>query len=491
MGDLKSSVHYSGSKSPPSERQEERIIPETITRGNGTFKVDDELEKIIPAAKERSLLESISRQYKRISKKTPNEWSQIIKKRGLKEFDVDRVIKKYKEANEEKREIDDQKSKLKKLEGEEAKNKKRTIREKEKILFEKLRKLEEEFFSIPNEIATDVPVGKDESENKVVKKWGKIPKFSFKPKDHLELAERLDLIDVKRASKVSGARFGYFKNEAVLLEFALIQFAFETLLKEGFIPVIPPVLIKKEITDDLGYWELGGNEDYYWVHEPEERQGLYLVGTAEHSIVPMYKDEILNSSELPKRHVAFSTCFRREAGSYGKDARGILRVHQFDKVEMVSFTKQEESNKEHEYLLSLEEKLFKTLEIPYEVVKMCTGDLGHPAARKYDIEAWMPGQGRYREVTSTSTTTDYQARRLNIKYEPKTSTKKLPKNSRVEITEPVSPPTKIYVHIINGTAFAIGRTIIAILENYQQKDGSVKIPKILQKYVGKEKISSR
>jgi seryl-tRNA synthetase len=194
------------------------------------------------------------------------------------------------------------------------------------------------------------------------------------------------------------------------------------------------------------------------------------VGTSEQAIGPMHMNEVLEEKDLPKRYVSFSPCFRREAGSYGKDTKGILRVHQFDKVEMFSFTKPEDSEKEHEYLLSLEEKLFQALEIPYQVVKMCSGDLGAPAAKKYDLEAWMPGQGKYREVTSTSNTTDFQARRLNIKYQDKGETK--------------------FVHTVNGTAFAIGRTIIAIIENYQQKDGSVLIPEVLQKWVGKEKITS-
>jgi seryl-tRNA synthetase len=195
---------------------------------------------------------------------------------------------------------------------------------------------------------------------------------------------------------------------------------------------------------------------------------MYLVGTAEHALVPMHKDELLNAKNLPIRYVGFSTSFRREAGSYGKDTKGILRVHQFDKLEMVSFVKDGQDDKEHEYLLSLEEKLFKALEIPYQVVKMCTGDLGFPAARKYDLEAWMPGQGKYREVTSVSTVTDFQSRRLNIKYQ--------------------EGNDKKYVNILNGTAFAAGRTIIAILENYQQEDGSIEVPKVLQKYIGKSVI---
>ncbi|MCL5435373.1 MAG: serine--tRNA ligase [Patescibacteria group bacterium] len=319
---------------------------------------------------------------------------------------------------------------------------------------------------IPNLPKKDVKVGKDETENEVIKKYKEPPKFIFTPKDHLELGEKLDIIDVERASKVSGARFAYLKNDGVLLELALVNLAMKTLIKEGFVPVIPQTLIKKEAMQGLGYMENGGEEDMYHL----EKDDLYLVATAEHSIVPMHMGEVFKKKDLPRRYVAFSSAFRREAGSYGKDTRGILRVHQFDKVEMVSYVPQGEDDKEHEYLLFWEEKLFQLLEIPYQVVKMCTGDLGFPAARKFDIEAWMPGQNKYREVTSVSTVTDFQARRLNIKYQ--------------------DGSEKHYVNILNGTAFAIGRTIIAILENYQKEDGSVEIPKVLQKTLGKSVIKS-
>jgi seryl-tRNA synthetase len=240
----------------------------------------------------------------------------------------------------------------------------------------------------------------------------------------------------------------------------------KTLTKEGFIPVVPQALIKKETMLGLGYMENGGEEDMYHL----EKDDMYLIATAEHSIVPMHMGEVFSKKDLPKRYVAFSSAFRREAGSYGKDTRGILRLHQFDKIEMVSYVPKGEDDKEHEYLLFLEEKLFQMLEIPYQVVKMCTGDLGFPVARKFDIEAWMPGQNKYREVTSVSTVTDFQARRLNIKYQ--------------------DGNEKHYVDILNGTAFAIGRTIIAILENYQKEDGSVEIPKVLQKLIGKSVINS-
>ncbi|KKQ74799.1 MAG: Serine-tRNA ligase [Candidatus Woesebacteria bacterium GW2011_GWB1_38_5b] len=343
---------------------------------------------------------------------------------------------------------------------------KEEIEELEKELLPLEKKLKELLLSIPNIAKSDVKSGKDETENEVIKKVGDIPKFDFEALDHMDLGESLDIIDVDRASRVSGTRFAYLKNEAVLLEFALVSYALQILTKEGFIPVVPPTLVNTEVMRGLGYMEAGGSEDMF--HIPSDK--LTLVGTAEHSIVPMHMGEVLNVKDLPKRYVGFSSAFRREAGSYGKDTRGILRVHQFDKVEMVSFVEEGKDDKEHEYLLSLEEKLFQALEIPYRVVKMCTGDLGFPAARKYDIEAWMPGQKTYREVTSVSTVTSFQSRRLKIRYQDNGERK--------------------YVNILNGTAFAIGRTIIAILENYQNKDRSIAVPDALQKYMfGVKKIS--
>lgn len=333
----------------------------------------------------------------------------------------------------------------------------------EKSLTESFEKLNAELLKIPNPAKDDVKVGKNDTENDVVRKVGEPTKFSFKPKDHLDLGEALGIIDVVRASKISGARFYFLKKEGALLEFALRELAFEILLKEGFIPVIPPVMIKTEVMKGLGYMENGGDEDMYVF----DKDGLVLVGTSEQSIVSMHTDEALEANELPKRYVGFSTCFRREAGSYGKDTKGILRAHQFDKIEMVSFVKQGEDDKEHEYLLSLEEKLLQALEIPYQVVKMCTGDLGYPAARKYDLEAWIPSENKYREVTSTSTTTDFQSRRLNIKYK---------QDGKTE-----------FAAILNGTAFST-RPIVAILENYQNEDGSINVPKVLQKYIGKNII---
>lgn len=338
-------------------------------------------------------------------------------------------------------------------------------------------RLKELLLKIPNLPLKEVPIG-DESKNEVIKKVGNIKKFDFEPQDHLAIGELLDIIDIARAAKVSGSRFDYLKNEGVFLEFGLVQFAMEKLRNEGFIPLVPPVLIKKEITEGLGYWQAGGNENYYFVRDYELSEDeqvhsldLYLVGTGEHSAVPMHKDEIFSEKDLPKRYAIFSSCFRREAGTYGKDTRGIFRVHQFDKIEMVSFVKPEDDRREREKLLSLVENMMQDLDLPYQLVRLAAGDLSFPAAETIDLETWIPSQKKYRETHSISTTTDFQARRFNIKFQ--------------------QGGEKKYVHILNGTAFAIGRTIISILENYQEKDGSVIIPKVLQKYVGKTTIKPK
>ena len=317
---------------------------------------------------------------------------------------------------------------------------------------------------IPNLPLEEVPEGKDEKENVVLRKVGEPRKFDFKPKDHLEIGEKLNLIDVKRAAKTSGTRFGFLKGKSALLEFALINFGLELLIKEGFIPVLPPVLMKPEMMEAMGYVERGGEEIYFL-----EKDNLFLVGTSEQIIGPMHGDEIFKESELPKRYVGFSSCFRKEAGSYGKDTRGIFRVHQFDKLEMFSFTLPEKSKEEHQLMLSLEENLMQALKIPYQVVQICAGDLGDPAAAKYDIEAWIPSQKKYRETHSTSNCTDFQARRLNIRY----------RDGSGKLN---------FLHTLNGTALAMGRIIIAILENYQEKDGTVLVPEVLEKHLNFKKI---
>jgi len=364
-------------------------------------------------------------------------------------------------------EIESMKAEQKKL-GKEQIDKAKELKEKIKNLEPDLEKTDKEFnelfLQIPNLPLDDVPVGKDESENKTIKEFGKKPNFKFKPRDYVELAKCDDIIDVERAAKVSGTRFGYLKGGAVYLEFALIQLAFNALVEQGFCPIVPPVMIKTEMMKGMGYMEKGGEEIYQL-----PKDNLVLVGTSEQSIGPMHAGEIFNEKELPKRYVSFSSCFRREAGSYGKDTKGIFRVHQFYKVEMFSFCHPDKSRQEHQFFLKMEEKLMQLLKIPYRVVEMCTGDLGDPAAAKYDIEAWLPSENRYRETHSTSNCTDFQARRLNIRYKAK--------DGKMN-----------FVHTLNGTAFATGRIIIAILENYQQKDGSIKVPAALQKYTKMKEI---
>ncbi len=328
--------------------------------------------------------------------------------------------------------------------------------------------LDELLYKIPNPAMPDVKVAASEEENEVVKTVGEKTKFDFEPKDHLELGEALDIIDMESAAQACGARFTYLKGDGALLEFALIQYALSVAQKHGFVPVIVPHLVNPKSMRAMGYLEHGGHDEIYFLAKDNQ----YLIGTSEQSIGPMHMNKTFDEKELPLRYIGFSPCYRREAGSYGKDTKGILRVHQFDKLEMFSFTHPDVSNDEHEFILSIEEELMQGLGLPYQVIKMVTGDLGLPAARKYDIEAWMPAQDAYRETHSCSTTTDFQARRLNTRFKDK--------NGEVR-----------FVHTLNGTAFAIGRTLIAILENYQQADGSIVIPEVLQPFMGKEKIEAK
>jgi len=322
--------------------------------------------------------------------------------------------------------------------------------------------LDQLLWAVPNLPASDVKVGKDDTENEVLRTWGEIPQFPFVPKPAWELGPRIGAFDTERAARVSGTRFGYLTGPGARIEWALLRHATRFLTAEGFTPVIPPVLINAKAMEAMGYTLHGGKDETYYL----ERDDQYLVGTSEQSIGPMHMGEVLREDELPKRYVAFSTCFRREAGSHGKDTKGIFRVHQFNKVEMFCLTSPEASDAEHEFLLGLEERLLQDIGLPYRVVKMCTGDLGVPAARKYDLEAWFPSEGRYRELTSTSTCTDWQARRLNIRYRPKDGGK--PR----------------FVHMLNGTAFSMNRPICAILEHGQQADGSVVLPKVIAQEVG-------
>jgi seryl-tRNA synthetase len=317
---------------------------------------------------------------------------------------------------------------------------------------------------VPNPPDESAPEGFAEEDAVEVRRWGDPPSFAFPAKDHLELAA--GGIDLERAAKVSGSRFAFRSGDVALLELALYRFALDRLARRGFTPVLPPVLVREESMYGTGFFPTDEVNIY-----AVERDELYLVGTSEVPLAAMHGDEILGAGDLPLRYAGYSTCFRREAGAAGKDTRGMFRVHQFDKVEMFVFTRPEWSREEHDRLLEIEEALVQELELPYRVVNVAAGDLGASAAKKYDIEAWFPSQERYREITSTSNTTDYQARRLEIRYRP--DDKRL---------EPV--------HTLNGTAVT-GRAMLAIMENFQEEDGSVSIPKSLHEFGAPQKLGRR
>ncbi len=335
------------------------------------------------------------------------------------------------------------------------------LKESEEQLNKLIVQLKEVTDTIPNPPHDSVPEGKTEAESVVVRTVGKPPKFDFKPKDHIELGLLLDLIDADTATKTSGARFYYLKNEAVILEFALVSWLFSKYVKKGFTPVTVPMLVKEQMMYATGFFPADRSEIY---HVNPGEDDLYLVGTSEVPLAGLHMFEPLPAEQMPKRYIGFSSCFRREAGSYGKDTKGILRVHQFEKMEMFSFCHPDKSWEEHDFLLSCEEEILTELGLPYHVLNICGGDLGNPAAKKYDCEAWIPSQEKYRELTSSSNCTDYQARRGGIRYKDENGTH--------------------FAHTLNGTAMAFTRTLIAILENFQRKDGSVEIPKVLQKYTG-------
>ncbi|MDP8955545.1 MAG: serine--tRNA ligase [Actinomycetota bacterium] len=311
---------------------------------------------------------------------------------------------------------------------------------------------------LPNIPDPSAPDGVSDEDNVEVRRWGEPPEFGFEPRDHVALGEALGMIDMERGARTSGARFAYLLGPAARIQFALVQYGLDFAQKRGFTPVVPPVLVREEAMFGTGF--LPTDEAQIYVTREDN---LHLVGTSEVSLAALHMGEILDAGSLPRRYVGYSTCFRREAGSYGKDTRGLFRVHQFDKLEMFSFVLPDESREEHERFLGWEEEFYQSLEIAYRVVNVCTGELGASAAKKYDIEAWLPGQQRYREITSTSNTTDYQARRLECRV-------RLPDGNRP-------------VHTLNGTLSAIGRTLIALMENGQREDGSVELPRALQKYL--------
>ncbi len=321
---------------------------------------------------------------------------------------------------------------------------------------------------LPNLPDPDAPEGDSEEDAVLVREVGEPPSFDFEPRDHLEIGTELGLIDMEAGARVSGSRFAYLKGDLVLLELALVRFALDVVREEGHEPVVPPVLVREEALYGTGF--LPGDRDQIYEIPKDE---LFLVGTSEVPLAGLHADQILEADELPLRYAAFSSCFRREAGAAGRDTRGIFRVHQFDKVEMFSFVEPSRSAEEHERLLAIEERILGELELPYRVVNVAAGDLGAPAAKKYDCEAWIPSQGRYRELTSCSNTTDYQARRLKSRYRP----------ADTEAPQPV--------HTLNGTAVAVGRTMIALIENRQDRDGGFTLPNTLHRYGAPGKIAAR
>ena len=339
------------------------------------------------------------------------------------------------------------------------------LRELEPQLDELDQRREALLVSLPNLPEPEAPDGETEEDNVSLREVGERPPFGFDPLDHLELGQRHGWIEMEAAANASGSRFAYLLGDLVMVELALVRFAMELVRDEGFRPTIPPVLVREQALFGTGMFP-GEREMIYEVPRDE----LFLVGTSEVSLASLHADQIMEASELPKRYAGFSTCFRREAGAAGRDTRGIFRVHQFDKVEMFSFVEPSDSTEEHERLLAIQERILDALEIPYRVVDVAVGDLGAPAARKFDCEAWIPSQERYREVTSCSNTTDYQARRLSARYRP----------AQGESPEPV--------HTLNGTAVAVGRTLIALLENGQREDGTVDLPSTLQEFGAPERI---
>lgn len=348
----------------------------------------------------------------------------------------------------------------------------KALKEQTEPLQQKLQTVEQEWADllaqIPNMHFSDVPKGKDDSQNKVVREVGSKPAFNFEPKDHLQLATALDIVDFKAGAKVTGSQFYYLKNEAVLLDLALQKFGMDFFRNKGFELVITPDMAKSRFYLGTGYAPRGDEAQTYTI----EGEDLGLIATAEVTMAGYFADETLTSSELPKKYAAVSHCFRKEAGAYGKYSKGLYRVHQFTKLEMFVYCTAEQSQQLHQELLAIEEEIAQALKIPYRVVEMCTGDLGAMAARKYDLEAWIPSKNDYGEITSTSNCTDYQARNLNIKYRDEDNQLK-------------------FAHMLNGTAIVLSRFPIAIIENYQQADGSIKIPEVLIPYTGFDTIPAK
>ena len=318
--------------------------------------------------------------------------------------------------------------------------------------------------TIPNLVHESVPIGVDDSANIEIKKWGNIPEFDFKIKDHIDISEDLNLVDLERAAKVAGARFYYLKNDLVRLNQALIHFGLDFLAEKGYSLIQPPYMINRESMEGAVI-----AEDFEEVIYKIQEEDLYMIGTSEHAMAAMHSKEIIEGKEIPMKYAGISPCFRKEAGAHGRDQKGIFRVHQFDKIEQFIFSKPEDSWKEHEKMLAVAEEFYQKLEIPYRVMLLSTGDIGKISAKTYDIEAWMAGQNAYREIVSCSNCLEYQARRLKIRFRDKTN----------EDTQ--------YIHTLNSTLIATTRVLVAIMENFQTKDGHIRIPQVLQGYMGNQK----
>jgi seryl-tRNA synthetase len=341
------------------------------------------------------------------------------------------------------------------------------IRDKEKAIAEHRERIDYILMRLPNPMHESVPQGKDENDNVEVRRWGEPPRFPFSPKDHIDLGVGLGLIDIERAAKVAGARFYYLKNDLVRLNWAIVNFALDHMRQRGFTLIQPPYLLRRDTVQ--GAVDLSDFEDVIYKIENED---LYLLATSEHALLGMHKDEILDGASLPLRYCGISPCFRKEAGAHGRDTKGIFRVHQFEKVEQFIFSRPEQSWNEHELMIRNAEEIFQKLGLPYRVVNVCSGELGTVAAKKYDLEVWLPGQNKYREAVSCSNCTSYQAVRSNIRFRDKPN-----------------EPTR-YVHTLNSTLVATERALVAILENYQREDGAIDIPSVLVPYMnGVKEIS--
>lgn len=428
-------------------RENADLVKDVIQKRRLNFDLQPLLDLDAKRLEKLSLVESLRAEQNVISDKVPKTADQIVRGQLIEEM---RVLKEDLKKNEEEL---------------------RTIIEEWQKLMVK----------VPNIISVDTPIGADDSENVVVRTWGEKPTFTFTPKEHDQLGEALGVLDVETAGKVAGSRFAYLKGDLVLLQFALIQWSFKILTDEEvlkkiaadaglsvstkpFTPILPPVFIKPVV--QLKMARLMTPEEHYMFPNDDQM----LIGSAEHTIGSMHMDQTFQESDLPIRYVGYSTAFRREAGSHGKDTKGIIRQHQFDKLEMETFCLPEQSIQEQNFLVAIQEHILRTLKLPYQVVSVCTGDMGFPDYRQLDIETWMPGQDKYRETHSADLTGGFQSRRLNTRIK--------------------RPDGKIEpVHMNDATAFAAGRLLVAILENYQQEDGSIVVPEVLRPYLGKDKIS--